>query len=545
MAAHLERWVGGAGTGKTTALLKVMAGAKDRLGGSPFAIGFTSFTRAARAEAVTRASQAWNIDEKTLEKDGWFRTVHSIAHKQLEIQSGELIDQSKESAQWVAEALGVSVRAVYDDDTGQCSYSGDQAAASALNAWKLSRDRMEPLGATVLRMARIGAAVPSLATCEHFVGRYESAKYRDGRFDFCDLLARFGGVAFDKKGYREVEPEGDLPEGVKAWVMDEHQDASALIDRCCRRLADGPSVQKVWIAGDPMQSIFSFGGSDSRHFMRWDVDVERTMPKTWRCPKPVHALGEKCLRLMRNGYWDRKIAHADHDGEVIRTSNMERVLSSLTPDQDTLILARCNYMCEDIQATLANNRIPFSKLKSRGSEGLMKAVNALWDLEHGEPVAPEDFAAAVDLLPALGNMRRGAKAEWGREETWKRWTVVLPEDLQDAGFKEEFAKKILAGDWGRLFTGAERWRAAAERHGPEVATRPAVRVGTIHAAKGLEADNVILSTSVTRKIFECQNADQETHDEERRVEYVGVTRARKSLTVVHDAAADYRMRIPV
>jgi superfamily I DNA/RNA helicase len=141
-------------------------------------------------------------------------------------------------------------------------------------------------------------------------------------------------------------------------------------------------------------------------------------------------------------------------------------------------------------------------------------------------------------------MRRGAKAEWGREDTWRRWEGVLPDDLEDAGFKPEFAARILKGDWGRLFTGGERWRNAAVKHGPEIATKPTIRVGTVHAAKGMEADNVILSTSVTKRIYETQRADKDSYNEERRVEYVGVTRARRTLVLASDMTAQYRMRIP-
>lgn len=522
-----------------------MSEAKSVLGGSPFAIGFTSFTRAARAEAVERASEAWGVGADTLAKDGWFRTVHSIAYRQLGIQKGELIDGGKESAQWTADALGVNVRAIIDDDTGQCSYTGDAYGAAALNAWELSRARMEPLEATARKLARLGVSVPPYATCRHFVERYERQKRLDGRFDFSDLLSRFSGVSFTLDGTVEVDPEGELPPNVKAWVMDEQQDASALVDRCCRRIAGGDSVQWVWIAGDPMQAIFGFGGSDSRHFMSWDVDKERVMPKTWRCPQPIHELGEACLKRMRSGYWDRGIAAADHEGDVIRGGFAGGVASTLSAGDSTLILARCNYMLEAWQAHLAKQKLPYAKLKAKGETNFLDAVNALWSLEHGQGVHPEHFAAAVALLPATGNMVRGSKAEWSREDTWKRWTVVLPEDLEDAGFKPEFAQKVLAGDWGRLFTGGERWRASAEVHGAEIATRPAIRLGTVHAAKGMEADHVILSTGVTRRIYEAQSVDSEQHDEERRVEYVGVTRARKRLTVVHDVESQYRMRIPL
>ena len=83
------------------------------------------------------------------------------------------------------------------------------------------------------------------------------------------------------------------------------------------------------------------------------------------------------------------------------------------------------------------------------------------------------------------------------------------------------------------------------KYGPELATRPSIRVGTIHAAKGMEADKVVLSTTVSRRIHEAQGIDSEQHDEERRIEYVGVTRARRQLVIATEQGADYKMRLPI
>jgi superfamily I DNA/RNA helicase len=542
---QVARLVGGAGTGKTTELLRIMEEAKGALGGSPFSIGFTSFTRAARAEAANRASAAWNVPSETLSKDGWFKTVHAIAHRQLKVKKGELLDDSKASAQWVADALGVNVRTIIDDDSGYMRYTGEKSAAMALNCWEQARSRMEPLESTIRRAARLGDDVPSYAACKQYVEKYESAKRMDGRSDFTDLLARFSGVRFSAAGFEETDPEGLLPPNVKAWVMDEQQDASALVDRCCRRLASGDSVKWIYTSGDPMQSIFGFGGSDSRYFMSWEVAKERVMRKTWRCPAPILSLGEACLKRMRNGYWDREIAPADHDGEVVRGGYAESVVAGLSATDQTLVIARCNYTVEMWEAILAKKHLPFAKLKAKDNTKFLRAVNALWDIEHGNPASSDDFAAAVELLPATGNMARGTKAAWGREDTIRKWEVVFPHNLEGTGMKSDFADRLRSGAWGDLFHGGDRWRRAALKYGPALATKPSIRVGTIHAAKGMEADKVVLSTTVSRRIHEAQGIDSEQHDEERRIEYVGVTRARRQLVIATEQGADYKMRLPV
>jgi len=58
---------------------------------------------------------------------------------------------------------------------------------------------------------------------------------------------------------------------------------------------------------------------------------------------------------------------------------------------------------------------------------------------------------------------------------------------------------------------------------------PRIKLSTIHGSKGGEADNVMLLTDLTRKA-DAQYWKQ--RDEERRVFYVGMTRARNTLNIV-------------
>ena len=66
----------------------------------------------------------------------------------------------------------------------------------------------------------------------------------------------------------------------------------------------------------------------------------------------------------------------------------------------------------------------------------------------------------------------------------------------------------------------------------ELVERPRIRVGTIHAAKGAEADNVFLLKSITPRVLE--SIAKGGADAERRVWYTGVTRARRRLVLVDE-----------
>jgi superfamily I DNA/RNA helicase len=544
--------IGGAGTGKTSELLSVMESAKTALGGDPFALGFASLTRAARAEAVSRASAAWGIPEDVLAKEGWFRTAHSVCYRQLGIEKGQVIGDSKDDRLWLAKALGVHISVISDEDTGLMRYSSsrrDEPAAVAMNCWELCRARVEPISATMKRLARAGAIVPPFAQVKQYVERYEAAKRLEGRYDFHDLLARYAGLHFTVDGFSEVDPEGPLPAGVKAWIFDESQDASTLVDRVCRRLANGPEVLWAYLAGDPFQSVFGFGGSDSAHFLGWPADKKRVMPKSWRCPKPVLDLGEKCLRRMRKGYWDRGIAPADHDGSIERAGSMDAVLSTLDPSRSTLVLARCNYTLDDWSGALRRKGMPYTHLKAKDATKATMAARTYWEMEHGEPVSAEDFANAIAATPTRDKdgplMNRGVKAAWGRDETLRRFDVLFPGSLTDVGVTDLFISKVAAGKWADWVDNGTRWRRAAVNYGVDLATRPHIRLGSIHAAKGMEADVVVLATTTSRRVEDGQLEDPETYDEERRVEYVGVTRTREKLIVCDDIADEHKMTLPL
>lgn len=546
MVKQTARLVGGAGTGKTRELVNIMCRARGSLGGSPFAIGFASFTRAARQEAAERTASEWGLPEGILTSAGWFRTCHSTAYRQLGVSQGELLTTNKESQAWIAEALGVDVRAVFDPDTGSTLYTGDRSAASAINAWELSRARVEPLRETVRGLAAIGERVGWSETL-HYVTLYERAKRSQGRYDYSDLLSRFAGLRFTTEGVDEVEPEGECPNTVKAWVFDECQDSSALVNRVCLRLAAAGPVQWVYLAGDPFQSVFSFGGSDSKHFMNWKVDRQRIMEKSWRCPKPVLELGERCLKQMREGYWDREISPADHEGSVERSSSPSASISRVNPAEKTLIIARCKFTLGRYRDALEAAGLPFGNLNDSDSTQALRGYRAYWDIEHGEPVSGEDLACAISMTPTKSLagplMRRGVKSEWSREDTARRWDMVTRDDLYGIGFENTLIDQIEKGAWAGLVHGGERWRNSARRHGPELATAPQIRLGTIHSTKGMEGETVILSTETTKRISESQEVCQKSYDEERRVEYVGVTRARRRL-IISDDPANYSMRLP-
>lgn len=548
MSVQVARLIGGAGTGKTTELLTIMKSILGRIGDDPSAIGFASFTRAAREEMVARASEAFGCNPSLLERHGWFRTVHSTCHRMLGIKSDQLLAGDDKASKWIAEQLRVRVSWTKAGDSGYTTCVGDEEAAASLTLWDVSRNRIEPLAAVHAEKSHAGLEVPPIATVKHFVRKYEDAKRLDGKQDFVDILGRYAGVHFGLEGPEERDPEGDLPVGVRAWIFDEAQDSSALVDRVCRRLAYAPGVQWAYLAADPFQSVFGFGGADYNNFLSWEVDKERTMPQSWRCPKAVMELGERCLRRMRKGYFDRGIAPASHSGTVTREPSIERALCQVDSTRTTLVLARCNFSLAKFSSILESRKIPHARINDKEDTKALVAFNAYWKLQHGRNIGGHEWKAAIELTPtkATGDaifLRRGEKAAWknGRRDGID---FIHADEIESVGgVTPQLMELIKGGRWAALLDGGKKWYDAAKRHGPEAATKPNVRLSTIHGAKGMEAQDVILATETAARVERERELDPRVHDEECRLEYVGVTRAKERL-IVCDSDEPYSMELP-
>lgn len=546
------RVIGGAGTGKTTMMIGIMEKAMERpeVARNPYALGFSSFTRAARAEAANRAGAAWGVSPDDLAGAGWFRTAHSVAYRVLGVGKGEILSGSKEDDRWVSEAVGSDVAYSIDEDEGGVGvYTGDPVAAAALNYWSLARSVLRPLREIV--EADQNPDAPSASEVIKRIEMYEQRKRLDHRIDFTDMLCRFVGV----KNVPDVgpdfgEPDGRVPDTVVGWIFDEAQDASRLLDMACRRLLTGDAVKWAWCVGDPWQVLYSWAGASSEYFMAWDVGKnQKIMPKSYRCAAPILALGERCLRSLPD-YWDRGIAPADHDGEVVESDNFEDDLSDLNPNEDTLVIARTNRNVGKIAAILDDIGMPFRRVKAKaGAYNRDLGMGGLWRLQHGEGISGEQWGYILEMLPSKTTdgrewLVRGSKSRWakGLDAAFDR---IYPEDLPQLGATEHLIGAIKSGAWSGLPDGGTKWAAAAKQWGVDVVSDPKIRIGTIHSVKGQEADKVMMLTSIGRRIRESEENSPERFNEERRIEYVGVTRARRHLVIAHDPREKYRMEIPL
>ena len=109
-------------------------------------------------------------------------------------------------------------------------------------------------------------------------------------------------------------------------------------------------------------------------------------------------------------------------------------------------------------------------------------------------------------------------------------------------FKElqKHVPDLSEGYWYDVFEGIsvkERsYIRAMLRRGEKITQEPRIRISTIHAAKGGEATNVILLTDISSRVFKSY---QQNPDDESRVFYVGLTRAKENLFLIEPQTQKY------
>jgi len=548
---QVAQLIGGAGTGKTTDLLRIMDRIVERLR-DPRLIGFTSFTRAARREASSRAADRFNMRPAELEQAGWFRTVHGVCYRTLGIGE-ELLTGNKADRQWIQDALQESVDGTasgLDQDFADPFAGCETDAGKALAIWDAARNRLRPYDETWQAVDEYSDRTPDLAFCRQIVDRYEQAKRLDHRVDFTDLLAKFAGWSLTPYGAEPCRPDGQPPD-LPVWFFDEQQDASPLLHSVCQRLIGSPSCQWVYVVGDPFQSIYGWCGADPKCFLNgWPAVKRRIMSKSYRCPAPILELGETILRECSD-YFDRAIQPADHEGAV-DSLPLGAGLEEVDPRESWLFLARTNFLASRLARMLDAADVPWLPTRGGGSWNApvrSEAIAAMMNLEAGGPIDGREWQSILKYIPAKlpdgPLLVHGTKARFEAmtpEEAQEAHPWMYLGDLGDVGATSLLAEGVRTGGWRQWIDGAWAYSAAVGRWGQEAVDHPKVRVGTIHSAKGSEADNVAVLTSIPAPCFRAAQSP-EGFDEETRCKYVAVTRAKRRLLILEEPNPKYRWRL--
>ena len=360
--------------------------------------------------------------------------------------------------------------------------------------------------------------------------------------DFDDLLSHTAEILEDVPDIAE-----EFRDRYRCFVVDEFQDVTPSQDRLLRAWLG--RRDDLTVVGDVNQTIYTFAGAEPsflldfpRRFpeatvVRLESDY-RSTPQVVELANGVIAGGDNrfraaglTLRGMRPPGPEPQLAeYPDEDTEAREVAaGIADLVRAGTQPAEIAVLYRINAQSERIEAALDAVGIGY---RVRGGEGfferpeIRRAMSALGRLVEQSQVGGEgDPVAAAEVLPAVRavlepiGLTTAEPAGRQARETWQSLTALV-------GLAEELLQSDPEAGLLGVITGL-RARAAA-RHAPESG---GVTLASIHAAKGLEWDAVFL-VGVHEgglPISHAVKAGDEAIEEERRLLYVGVTRAREHL----------------
>jgi DNA helicase-2/ATP-dependent DNA helicase PcrA len=457
------------GTGKTTELLRRLEEALER-GVNRSDIAYLSFTRAAADEALHRMG---------LKKSEKVCTIHAIVYRLLRLSKEQIVDTDK--LQELASKIGIPITGATADSERELSL-GDEFLALQ----QLAIARREDFMTVYEASHRPGNVRLFLYFCES----YEKWKAANGYVDFNDMLVRY--------------VNGRGPE-LKARIMfiDEAQDLSKLQWLVIERLAK--VVEEVHIGGDDDQAIFEWSGADPSGMAAFERghSAERTvLAQSWRLPKTVYELGNRVISRVRERV-AKSYSPREAEGRITRLGHIEGLRH--VGSEETLILYRNHSNRRELEDFLVENVIPYETMAGwtsplQGKYG--QALRTFARLRDGRDVAQSSLEAMKKVLTQNGRM---TMRESGLPQLLKMdptWAIDIPWKIKD------YLRRV------------------------PIDTEVKVRLGSIHSAKGREADRVILYTAMGRRTVDSW---QKNPDAEARVWYVGVTRSRERLDIVEGA----------
>ncbi len=358
---------------------------------------------------------------------------------------------------------------------------------------------------------------------------YREAKTRAGVMDFADLLAHTASA---------IEDHDDIADQIRGqyrlFVVDEYQDVNPLQ----QRLLDAwlGDREDLTVVGDASQTIYTFNGATSSYLLnftkRYPNAAVTKLVRDYRSTPQIVSLANSViadasgdesalsLKLVGQRSSGPKPVFDVYPDEATEAAGIAQRCAKLIADglsaREIAVLYRTNAQSEAYESALADASVPT----------VVTGAQRFFD-------RPEIRNAVIAL-------RRAAVTDTGEEPL--RETVVTaleaidwrPDDVVSGGAARERHEAVaalvrVADDHGDLSLSQfieELGRRAASQHAP---TLDGVTLASLHSAKGLEWDVVFLAGLAEGTIPTSRARTAAQREEERRLLYVGITRARQEL----------------
>jgi len=568
---HVTRLFGGPGSGKTTALLDRV---EETLEGDVDVndLLLVSYTRAAASEVRERLAERLDRTPRSLR--GNVCTMHSKAYDLLNLSRGDVVGEDDKEA--FCEGYGIEYEDEYKSGgrrTARSTALGNKIIATSQWLQRTRRDVSEwydvPFQWDVERVRLPPDEDPNAQEGNKYtptwpsdddrtsvpetIRAWRTYKGEEGVVGFADMLER-------------VKERSLLP-NVDHLVIDEFQDITKLQYDVYEEWK--PHVENVLIAGDDDQVVYSWQGADPQLLLQ-EGGENVILDTSYRLPSKILRVTQRAVSHIEDRQ-EKNLSPRKEGGEVefIRDPSLFDLARNVqaTVDSDdgsVMLLFRARYQMFDFIDEFVGMGIPFRVMTDgrMWTDRLAEYVAAVEKVDDDDPVTGLEARRLADMLvdSAFGSNERDELFDLVETEEEAADTDDLAEILIDA---EEVSDLVpfmpgpgSAADMVRKVTSVQEKSLRSYFVG-EYQDMPhdRVRVGTIHSAKGREADHVFVGTDLTEKVVEQMAATVEQKgievpeveeftkhtspvptltDNERRVFYVGMSRARERLVLLEN-----------
>jgi DNA helicase-2/ATP-dependent DNA helicase PcrA len=361
---------------------------------------------------------------------------------------------------------------------------------------------------------------------------YESLKKQERALDFEDILLLTVGMLEEDRGVRER-----VRDQYRFFTVDEYQDVSPLQQRLLNLWLG--NREEICVVGDAAQTIYSFAGATSNFLLTFKTRFPNAqtfrLSRGYRSTPEIINTANQILRSANlNSDHGNELSSANSHGDKplingFNTSGDEIAfvvgavvenISTGVDSSDIAILARTNAQLDQIKSALNNAKVASQIRSGERFFDRVDVRDAMRVIRSASVLPPEGGDWYEDLISVL---RPFGDADY------VNGFLRLAREMKEGSIELDSADlESSSNAKTSMRTFLRELEDRAEQNNPP--TLPGVTLSTLHSAKGLEWNHLYL-IGVSDGLLPMSNSND--LNEERRLFYVGVTRAKQNIQITY------------